>query len=188
MVMEHSFRPPYYHRNCMTEFMGNIWGAYDAKVGFQPGGASLHSIMTPHGPDTDTFVKASNTPLVPHKFEGGLSFMFETTLFLRVTKEALHAPHREVGYQKCWQTLPHLFDPARRDVKDVVVVPGVAAPERVLASAGARGEAHGDVREDGSRIHLTGHAHARGGAGAGAGADDSGEHDAKKRRVGGGSS
>ena len=64
MVMEHSFRPPYYHRNCMSEFMGMVYGQYDAKKGgFVPGGASLHSIMTPHGPDAATFKKASTEEL-----------------------------------------------------------------------------------------------------------------------------
>lgn len=60
MVMDHSFRPPYYHRNIMTEYMGMIYGKYDAKVGFVPGGSSLHSATTPHGPDADTFRAASN--------------------------------------------------------------------------------------------------------------------------------
>lgn len=58
LVAENTFRPPYFHRNCMTEFMGMIWGKYDAKQGFCPGGASLHSCMTPHGPDCETFLKA----------------------------------------------------------------------------------------------------------------------------------
>jgi len=82
IVAEHTFRPPYYHRNCMSEFMGMIWGKYDAKKGFSPGGGSLHSCMTPHGPDTDTFYQASGlkldnlnlndtatTPQMPHYFD-----------------------------------------------------------------------------------------------------------------------
>lgn len=61
MVSEHTFRPPYYHRNIMSEFMGNICGTYDAKeTGFGPGCASLHSIMTPHGPEADVFEKVLN--------------------------------------------------------------------------------------------------------------------------------
>ena len=59
IVAENTFRPPYFHRNCMTEFMGMIWGKYDAKQGFSPGGASLHSCMTAHGPDCETFLKAT---------------------------------------------------------------------------------------------------------------------------------
>ena len=92
----------------MSEFMGMIWGKYDAKVGFQPGGASLHSIMTPHGPDSDTFERASAADLKPEKFTAGLAFMFETNVFLRVTEEALEAPWRDRDYQKCWAKLvPH---------------------------------------------------------------------------------
>ncbi len=95
----------------MTEYMGMIWGRYDAKAGgFQPGGASLHSCMTPHGPDAETFIKASAAELKPEHFTGGLAFMFETTLQCRLTQWALHAPHRDVEYQKCWQQLPRLFD------------------------------------------------------------------------------
>ncbi len=77
MVGEDTFRPPYYHRNCMAEFMGLISGGYDAKnEGFVPGGASLHSIMTPHGPDADVFHAASVEELKPVKLRpDGLAFM-----------------------------------------------------------------------------------------------------------------
>lgn len=109
MVAENTFRPPYFHRNVMTEFMGMIWGKYDAKVGFQAGGASLHSCMSPHGPDEATFTAASAATLAPRKFEEGLAFMFETNQLLKLTKFALDAPHRDVGYQKSWQTMPKLF-------------------------------------------------------------------------------
>lgn len=105
MVAEHTFRPPWFHRNCMAEFMGMIWGKYDAKVGFQPGGASLHSIMSPHGPDAATVEKATTAELGPEKFSAGLAFMFEASLFLRVSEEAMSAPYRDVDYQKCWQGL-----------------------------------------------------------------------------------
>ena len=93
----------------MSEFMGMIWGKYDAKVGFQPGGASLHSIMTPHGPDSETFERASNAELKPEKFAAGLAFMFETNAFLRVTEEALEVPWRDRDYQKCWSKLKANF-------------------------------------------------------------------------------
>jgi homogentisate 1,2-dioxygenase len=126
MVMERSFRPPYFHRNTMSEFMGMVWGKYDAKVGFQPGGASLHSAMSPHGPDADTFLKASNAHLAPEKFEAGLAFMFETNVMLHVTPWALGAPHRDTHYQKCWAALPRCFDPARRDVSGAPVAPSTA--------------------------------------------------------------
>lgn len=116
MVMDRSFRPPYYHRNVMSEFMGMIYGKYDAKVGFVPGGASLHSIMTAHGPDSDTFYAASTAKLEPERFTGGLAFMFESTYLLRLTDYAIDAPHREVDYTKCWERLPKVFDPTRKDV------------------------------------------------------------------------
>ena len=75
---EHTFRPPYYHRNCMSEFMGNIRGTYDAKTkGFLPGGGSLHSIMIAHGPEADVLEKASKAPLAPVKMpEVGSSFIW----------------------------------------------------------------------------------------------------------------
>lgn len=110
MVMEHTFRPPYFHRNIMSEFMGMIWGEYDSKAeGFVPGGASLHNIMTPHGPDGDTCKKAMKADLKPHKFDSGLAFMFESCYMLKVTQQALDAPNRDANYQKCWKDIPNLF-------------------------------------------------------------------------------
>lgn len=111
MVMEHSFRPPYYHRNVMSEFMGMIHGKYDAKEGFVAGGASLHNIMTAHGPDEATFEKASAAELVPQYFDGGLAFMFESAYFLDVSRSALLGPERETGYQACWQSIKKHFTP-----------------------------------------------------------------------------
>lgn len=148
MVMDKSFRPPYYHRNTMTEFMGMIWGKYDAKVGFVPGGASLHSAMTPHGPDADTFLKASTATLVPEYFSAGLAFMFETCLTLKLTPWALHAAHRDLDYQKCWQQLPRVFDPTQRDMKTLVVKthPSTAAP-----AAGAKRGHEGEDEEGPAR-------------------------------------
>ena len=119
MVAENTFRPPYYHRNCMSEFMGLISGGYDAKQhGFVPGGASLHSIMTAHGPDRDTFEKASTDELKPLKLRpDGLAFMFETNHMLAVTKWALEKIPGHGGdvlqddYYLCWQGLGKYFDP-----------------------------------------------------------------------------
>ncbi|KAL7682906.1 putative homogentisate 1,2-dioxygenase, rmlC-like cupin domain superfamily, rmlC-like jelly roll [Plasmopara halstedii] len=89
-AQEHTFRPPYFHRNCMSEFMGMIYGIYDAKSGgedgFAPGGASLHSVDTPHGPDAATFL--SNAQLQPKKFDGGLTFMYESTYLIKLTNYA----------------------------------------------------------------------------------------------------
>jgi homogentisate 1,2-dioxygenase len=89
MVAENTFRPPWYHMNVMSEFMGLIYGAYDAKPqGFIPGGFSLHNTMLPHGPDKDAFEGASNAELKPHKLEGTMAFMFETRFPQRVTAYA----------------------------------------------------------------------------------------------------
>merc|ERR1712000_449045 len=85
MVMENTFRPPYYHRNCMSEFMGMVYGKYDAKEGFVAGGSSLHSCMPPHGPDEPTFVGASTAELAPMKFDAGLAFMFESDYMMNLT-------------------------------------------------------------------------------------------------------
>ncbi|RGP78394.1 homogentisate 1,2-dioxygenase [Fusarium longipes] len=88
LVQEDTFRPPWYHRNTMSEFMGLICGQYDAKTGggFQPAGASLHNVMTAHGPDADTFEKASKSDLKPAKVgEGSMAFMFESNLMLGIT-------------------------------------------------------------------------------------------------------
>ncbi|GJN29965.1 hypothetical protein PR202_gb18235 [Eleusine coracana subsp. coracana] len=99
LVAENTFRPPYYHRNCMTEFMGLIYGIYEAKAdGFLPGGASLHSCMTPHGPDTKTYEATisradANEPL---RLDGTLAFMFESSLIPRVCRWALESPHIEI--------------------------------------------------------------------------------------------
>lgn len=119
MVQEDTFRPPWYHRNVMTEFMGMVWGAYDAKEAkgksaFLPGGASLHSCCTPHGPDATTFEKASTMELKPVKFDKGLAFMFETCHMLRLTEYASTAAHIDTEYHKCWQALPKKFDPTKR--------------------------------------------------------------------------
>nr|CAD7433115.1 unnamed protein product [Timema monikensis] len=116
-VQEHTFRPPYYHRNCMSEFMGLIHGNYEAKEeGFLPGGASLHSIMTPHGPDTQCFEGASNDELRPARVAYGTqAFMFESSLSLAVTVWGeLTCEKLDNNYYKCWQTLKKHFDPAWR--------------------------------------------------------------------------
>uniref|UniRef100_A0A7S3PH04 homogentisate 1,2-dioxygenase n=1 Tax=Aplanochytrium stocchinoi TaxID=215587 RepID=A0A7S3PH04_9STRA len=121
-VMENSFRPPWFHRNTMSEYMGMIWGKYDAKTdgegGFVPGGASLHQCMTPHGPDAETFENASNEKLTPKFFDQGLAFMFETTYLLRLSKFARFGSHRQLEYQRCWSSLKCNFDPNYDPMKD----------------------------------------------------------------------
>ena len=111
LVAEHSFRPPWYHRNIMSEFMGLITGVYDAKEeGFAPGGASLHNLMIPHGPDAFGFEKASKTNLAPQKLEGTLAFMFETRLPQHPTPFAQECSLREEGYDQCWRGLKRHFN------------------------------------------------------------------------------
>jgi homogentisate 1,2-dioxygenase len=111
LVAQHTFRPPWFHRNVASEFMGLVHGAYDAKAeGFVPGGASLHNCMSGHGPDAATFDKASAADLSrPDVIAGTMAFMFETRAVLRPTKQALEAAHRQRGYQQCWDGLRRNF-------------------------------------------------------------------------------
>ena len=112
MVAEHTFRPPYFHRNIMNEYMGLIFGVYDAKAeGFAPGGGSLHNCMSGHGPDAATFEQASSATLEPRLLADTLAFMFEARSVLRPTRQALDAPERQRDYQSCWQGLRKNFAP-----------------------------------------------------------------------------
>jgi homogentisate 1,2-dioxygenase len=115
LVMEDTFRPPWYHRNIASEFMGLVHGVYDAKAeGFLPGGASLHNCMTGHGPDADTFEKAVRADTSkPHRVENTMAFMFETRLAIRPTRFALEAAELQQDYYTCWQGLKKHFDPAK---------------------------------------------------------------------------
>lgn len=111
-VQENTFRPPYYHRNCMSEFMGLILGRYEAKEGgFLPGGASLHSIMTPHGPDRQCFEGASSATLRPERIaDGTQAFMFESSLSMAVTRWGEETCQKlDARYYECWQTLEKKF-------------------------------------------------------------------------------
>jgi homogentisate 1,2-dioxygenase len=111
LVAEHSFRPPWYHMNIMSEFMGLIYGQYDAKPdGFAPGGISLHNCMLPHGPDSTAFAKASTTPLEPHKLTNTMAFMFETRFPQHVTSYAATTPAFQPDYQGCWTGLERRFN------------------------------------------------------------------------------
>ena len=115
-VAENTFRPPWYHRNLMSEFMGLVYGVYDAKPeGFVPGGVSLHNQMLPHGPDAPAFEHASNTELKPTKLSGTLAFMFETRFPQRVTRYASNLAELQHDYVDCWQGLKKHFDPSRRE-------------------------------------------------------------------------
>ena len=106
MVAEDTFRPPWYHRNLMSEFMGLVYGQYDAKPeGFRPGGMSLHNCMVPHGPDREAFEKASNAPLAPHKLDDTLAFMFESRWRFLPTEFALSGGALDTAYASCWDGL-----------------------------------------------------------------------------------
>ena len=111
LVAQDTFRPPWFHRNVASEFMGLIHGAYDAKAeGFAPGGCSLHNCMTGHGPDAATFEKASAADLSkPDVITDTMAFMFETRAVIRPTRQAIDAAHRQRGYQACWAGLRRHF-------------------------------------------------------------------------------
>jgi homogentisate 1,2-dioxygenase len=116
LSMERTFRPPWYHRNVASEFMGLIHGAYDAKAeGFVPGGASLHNCMTGHGPDAATFEQASRADTSePAYIRDTMAFMFETRGVIRPTQAALESAQLQSEYFRCWQDLKKHFDPSRR--------------------------------------------------------------------------
>jgi homogentisate 1,2-dioxygenase len=118
LVAQHTFRPPWYHRNVASEFMGLIEGAYDAKEGggFVPGGASLHNCMSGHGPDADAFARASRADTTkPDYLAGTMAFMFESRFVIHPTDYALDSSQLQSDYYECWQDLPKRFDPGNRD-------------------------------------------------------------------------
>jgi homogentisate 1,2-dioxygenase len=107
MVAEHTFRPPWFHRNTMSEWMGLIRGTYDAKAsGFVPGGASLHNCMSAHGPDTSSYETATRAALAPKKLDDTLAFMFETRWVITVATSARELASRDLDYDACWDAMP----------------------------------------------------------------------------------
>jgi homogentisate 1,2-dioxygenase len=116
LAMEHTFRPPWFHRNVASEFMGLVHGVYDAKAeGFMPGGASLHNCMSGHGPDADTFARASAADVsAPTRITDTMAFMFETRTVIRPTRFALESAQLQHEYYRCWEGLPVQFDPRQR--------------------------------------------------------------------------
>jgi len=110
LVAENTFRPPWFHRNMSNEFMGLIHGEYDAKAeGFLPGGASLHNCMSGHGPDAETFNRATAAELKPQQIKDTLAFMFETRLVVRPTRFAIESKIIQHEYYECWQDLKRNF-------------------------------------------------------------------------------
>jgi len=110
LVGEDTFRPPWFHRNVMSEFMGLVAGEYDAKAeGFVPGGGSLHNTFASHGPDADTYARASTAELTPQKLEGTLAFMFESRWTILPAGQAMEAGHRQRDYDAVWSGLSRNF-------------------------------------------------------------------------------
>jgi homogentisate 1,2-dioxygenase len=113
LVMQHTFRPPWFHRNIASEFMGLIQGVYDAKSdGFAPGGASLHNCMSAHGPDAVTFENATRADTSqPEQLLNTMAFMFESRYVIHPSPYALESPQLQRDYFECWQGLKKHFDP-----------------------------------------------------------------------------
>ncbi|MGH8396720.1 MAG: homogentisate 1,2-dioxygenase [Gammaproteobacteria bacterium] len=120
LVAEHTFRPPWFHRNVASEFMGLINGVYDAKEGgesggFVPGGASLHNCMSGHGPDAASYEKAiASDTSKPQHVADTMAFMFETRAVIRPTKQAMEAKELQEDYWQCWQGIKKHFDPNKK--------------------------------------------------------------------------
>ena len=111
LPQEDTFRPPWYHRNVMSELMGNVYGEYDAKPqGFVPGGISLHNCMLPHGPDHEAFEKATRSSWDPVKLDNTLAFMFETRFPQQLTRFAAEVAPMQSDYVECWADLEKKFD------------------------------------------------------------------------------
>jgi homogentisate 1,2-dioxygenase len=111
LAMQDTFRPPWFHRNIASEFMGLIEGVYDAKAaGFAPGGASLHNSMSGHGPDAATWEKATHADTsTPAALTHTMAFMFETRAVIRPTRYALESPLLQEDYARVWRDLPKHF-------------------------------------------------------------------------------
>ena len=110
LVGENTFRPPWFHRNVMSEYMGLVSGAYDAKAaGFTPGGGSLHNTFASHGPDAETYARASTAELAPQKLDDTLAFMFESRWTIQPTRQAMDAPSRQRDYDEVWAGLTRHF-------------------------------------------------------------------------------
>lgn len=116
LVMEDTFRPPWFHRNVTSEFMGLVQGAYNGKAeGFVPGGATLHNSMSAHGPDKETFDNATNAVLEPNRLESTMAFMLETRWAMTTTPQSAQAEHLQSGYDGVWADLERRSDIGLRD-------------------------------------------------------------------------
>ncbi|MDY7231034.1 homogentisate 1,2-dioxygenase [Hyalangium rubrum] len=116
MVAENTFRPPWFHRNVMSELMGLVHGVYDAKADqFVPGGASLHNCMSAHGPDRKTYEAAVAADLAPRKIDNTLAFMFETRWVIAPTRAAMESPALQSDYDACWADLRKAQVPSKEE-------------------------------------------------------------------------
>jgi homogentisate 1,2-dioxygenase len=116
LVAEHTFRPPWFHRNAMAELMGLIYGTYDAKAeGFLPGGISLHNSWSAHGPDAQTHRRAISETLQPRRIADSMAFMFESRYAMNVTRYAMEARELQPDYYRCWHDLAAPFSEGRND-------------------------------------------------------------------------
>jgi len=110
MVAEDTFRPPWFHRNLMSELMGLVRGVYDGKAGgFLPGGVSIHNCMQGHGPDVAVWQRASQAELKPERYRDTLAFMWESRYVFRPTRAALRARERQKDYHRAWEGFPRQF-------------------------------------------------------------------------------
>jgi homogentisate 1,2-dioxygenase len=140
LAMQDTFRPPWFHRNVASEFMGLIEGVYDAKAeGFAPGGASLHNCMSGHGPDAVTWERATRADTArPEALTGTMAFMFETRTVIRPTRYALESPLLQRDYARVWQDLDSHFAPPR----EAMTPPPAAEPGTTgVRAGGARARA-----------------------------------------------
>ncbi|HEX6632561.1 MAG TPA: homogentisate 1,2-dioxygenase [Usitatibacter sp.] len=104
VVAERTFRPPWFHRNVMSELMGLVRGTYDAKrEGFLPGGVSLHNAMSAHGPDRASHAAAVSANLEPQFLGDTLAFMFESRYLFEPTAWAMRSPQIDREYDKAWE-------------------------------------------------------------------------------------
>lgn len=143
LVMENTFRPPWYHRNTMAELMGLIQGEYDARTdgGFRPGGASLHNVMCGHGPDSKTHAQASVAELLPHKVgEGSMAFVLEADVMLGLSEWAWsRSQKRQINYnEQTWQGLTSHFDPAGATIISSLLDDGISH---------MNGDTHGHMKD-----------------------------------------
>jgi homogentisate 1,2-dioxygenase len=110
-VAEHTFRPPYYHRNVATEF-SYIVALPEPYSGFEKGAYFLSPSMTPHGISGRAHRQALEADDAPRRLpDGSIWVMFETALGLRLTPWAMASGNRDDAYHELWTDMPATFSP-----------------------------------------------------------------------------